>query len=782
MKHCKLILGIMLAATVLFVVGLTATEQVSESNPKGLKLSGVSLENFGASKLNLEAIAEVVTMTTDDETANKGARQGGDDISSATVIAAMPYTDNGTTVGYADDYEEDCAGEGVQGFADVVYEYTSPDSGLLNVDVCNSDYFARLWLYRTNADTLVACNRFHSSCLTPPRAALVDVLLDSASTYYIVIDGDNLLGDGEGTYDLNCTFEPYIDLGDSTMLHPTISDNGTGGVMMAWEESATDTALFWWGSINDGADITGASWTGTYHYPAISWWGDDAIFYGTAVPDASESSGAPIPLITFADPSNTGAWDFVSWSWGSYGWHDMKDADIACDHTQEFELQAGEYRFGVISCVHSTTYSEGMVNGPHVILQADSSSSANISWYWLDDCNSTSIDIDRGSKLYYVAYDYFDPDSSQWQLFVRRELFGDPDDEVYSEAFSHALEDNADHSMYPQVAAFDSSVLILTETYNDATPEDRDIMCWYNAGDGSIASLSTSVVIATGDDERFPRIQHISGSIFGATFLRGDTLYGISTLDAGETWGTPYIINPVPDDEIVIEYKGADLSEFGKKGIWEYRNRGDADTSIFVHFSDLFFDADGDLVADADDNCPLEANGGQENDDTDSHGNVCDNCPNADNEDQADADGDGNGDACDLCPGEDDNLDADGDTVPDGCDICPGFDDLADSDSDTVPDSCDNCPDVANTDQEDLNGNDIGDVCDYICGDANADGDLNIGDAVYLINHIFNSGPAPDPNEAGEVNCDGVVNIGDAVWLINFIFKFGAAPCDCVTP
>jgi len=66
------------------------------------------------------------------------------------------------------------------------------------------------------------------------------------------------------------------------------------------------------------------------------------------------------------------------------------------------------------------------------------------------------------------------------------------------------------------------------------------------------------------------------------------------------------------------------------------------------------------------------------------------------------------------------------------------------------------------------------------CGDVNADGELNVGDAVFLINYIFNSGPAPDPVCAGDANGDNEVNVGDAVYLINFIFKFGPPPVtDC---
>jgi Dockerin type I domain len=63
-----------------------------------------------------------------------------------------------------------------------------------------------------------------------------------------------------------------------------------------------------------------------------------------------------------------------------------------------------------------------------------------------------------------------------------------------------------------------------------------------------------------------------------------------------------------------------------------------------------------------------------------------------------------------------------------------------------------------------------------IAGDANADGRINVGDAVFLINYIFKSGPAPSPLEAGDANCDFRVNVGDAVFLINYIFKGGPKP------
>ncbi len=65
----------------------------------------------------------------------------------------------------------------------------------------------------------------------------------------------------------------------------------------------------------------------------------------------------------------------------------------------------------------------------------------------------------------------------------------------------------------------------------------------------------------------------------------------------------------------------------------------------------------------------------------------------------------------------------------------------------------------------------------YTCGNVNDDSDINIGDAIYLVNYIFRSGAEPNPIESGDANCDGNVNIADVVYLINYIFNGGSAPC-----
>lgn len=74
-------------------------------------------------------------------------------------------------------------------------------------------------------------------------------------------------------------------------------------------------------------------------------------------------------------------------------------------------------------------------------------------------------------------------------------------------------------------------------------------------------------------------------------------------------------------------------------------------------------------------------------------------------------------------------------------------------------------------------------ACDCWPGNANADANANVGDAVYLINFVFKGGPNPTPYDvcSGDANGDCSSNVGDAVYLINFVFKGGPLPVDCST-
>jgi hypothetical protein len=69
-------------------------------------------------------------------------------------------------------------------------------------------------------------------------------------------------------------------------------------------------------------------------------------------------------------------------------------------------------------------------------------------------------------------------------------------------------------------------------------------------------------------------------------------------------------------------------------------------------------------------------------------------------------------------------------------------------------------------------------VREWLCGDADASGAVDIDDVVYMIAYIFSGGPAPAPLAAGDADCSGGIDIDDVVYLISYIFSGGPAPCD----
>jgi hypothetical protein len=63
----------------------------------------------------------------------------------------------------------------------------------------------------------------------------------------------------------------------------------------------------------------------------------------------------------------------------------------------------------------------------------------------------------------------------------------------------------------------------------------------------------------------------------------------------------------------------------------------------------------------------------------------------------------------------------------------------------------------------------------FLRGDANADGGVNLADAIYILQNLFSGGSAIVCPDAGDANDDESMNLADAVYILQFLFAQGAA-------
>ncbi|MFH1374667.1 MAG: thrombospondin type 3 repeat-containing protein [bacterium] len=774
-----------------------ATAPTANGNLKALSFNKVTPAQVSSNKAALSiqgeqtAFGAASTEPEPDYYFSSG-RQGGDVFSSALQIPGYPYLDSGTTVGYNHDYADTCGSYPESSAPDVVYKFTPAESLFVTVALCQSSYYTRLTVYEDSTD-MIACNRYNTYCATP-RSAIENIEMYTGVTYYMVVSGDHSSSPNQGDYVLELTAEPMPEYTDSVRLHPTLADNGNGILGMGYDfNNGVDSAQFWFGSADDGASwpaggsFTLAGWT---KYPSLDYQGFDTMFFGTCVPHAAEANGARTCRLTMPNPPG-GNWSLSTWGWESYGWHDMKMADIACDDSKTFPPpHDAEYCMGIISMVHSSTYEDGGQivgdNSPHIFYEGDSSSSGWIGWLWeLEGCNSTTIDIDKITGLSYQVFDWWNPDSSRWELVIWRNYFRDMNNATWDAALVYNLDSN-EYAQNPAVAVHDGSIVIATEHTVGTDTSDHDIICWHDPEDTSgMSVLSISTIVATADDERYPRMSHVSGSTFVCTYVANNQLYMVISEDGGVSWGTPTVMSG--SDHVVSEYRSHDIGEKGGKLIWEYQPGLPGDTSIFVHIdtTGLVMDSDGDGVNDDVDNCPLVFNPGQEDADGDTIGNACDTC--------TDTDGDGYGNpgyAANTCP--DDNCptivnpgqeDADGDGIGDVCDDCTDTDGDGYGNPGYAANTCpdDNCPDTANVDQADTDSDGVGDACCCtVPGNADDEGTLvEVSDLTYVVSYLFQSGPAPPCPSQGDADGSGFVDVADLTYLVTYLFQGGPPPLPC---
>lgn len=347
-------------------------------------------------------------------------------------------------------------------------------------------------------------------------------------------------------------------------LHPGF--DRAGATQMAAYKDEDLANIIWTFTTTDGAPYDpGVVYDNGGDYPSIKKW-DGTTFFGTFVTDYLDLFGGATYLFKTTDPTDNTNYEMTYWDWSGYGWSDMIDADIACDSSQQ------PFEWGVSSYVISTTYGDGYTDGPTVVYQdEEEEGSGFISWYYLDGCAHTDIDIDHSTIMSYAVYDWYDPDVnvSYWKLLVRAQDF-----ELIETGSDELFElDTGGNAEYPAIAAQEGNIVILAETDING---NKDIICLYGSDP---SSLSTSFVVDTGDDERFPDVRHVNGQKFIATYVKDGDLYATETTDGGATWSAPWQINDNAGC-VVEEYKTSDLSGAGAKAMWE-EDCGD-DIDIYI--------------------------------------------------------------------------------------------------------------------------------------------------------------------------------------------------------
>ncbi len=67
-------------------------------------------------------------------------------------------------------------------------------------------------------------------------------------------------------------------------------------------------------------------------------------------------------------------------------------------------------------------------------------------------------------------------------------------------------------------------------------------------------------------------------------------------------------------------------------------------------------------------------------------------------------------------------------------------------------------------------------IIDYVCGDPDASGAINILDITYIVSYLYKGGPAPDPVESADADNSGAINVLDITFIINYLYKGGPEP------
>jgi hypothetical protein len=263
------------------VMSVTTPQQPAPELPKVTAVPNVSNIGPVATQINKIYTGAVEPVKSDQIAKTGGATpppvdhnlilQGGDNFGTATVISALPYSDAGTTAGYAHDYDPSCVYTG--GISpDVVYSYAPAGGGTMTVSLCGSSFDTGIAVYRNDAGTMVACNDDYCGV----QSQVDDVPIAAGNTYYLVVTGYNGYS---GAYTINVTPGNAPPSADFSVVAPGSWSNTTCGAGNDCSLRASEEHIY------EVVIPTAGPWVFSLCGTAVTW--DSYMYLGTS-PCASD--------------------------------------------------------------------------------------------------------------------------------------------------------------------------------------------------------------------------------------------------------------------------------------------------------------------------------------------------------------------------------------------------------------------------------------------------------------------------------------------------------------
>jgi hypothetical protein len=137
-------------------------------------------------------------------------RDQGDTIENPFVVNYLPFLTTGYTCPFQHDYDEACPYTGSMS-PDVVYRYECTHDEAVEIDLCNSSYDTKVFVYENECTPglPLACNDDYPYCGPNGYRSWLMTEFTGGNTYYIVVDG---YGGDCGLYELYVvSYHPCVD-------------------------------------------------------------------------------------------------------------------------------------------------------------------------------------------------------------------------------------------------------------------------------------------------------------------------------------------------------------------------------------------------------------------------------------------------------------------------------------------------------------------------------------------------------------------------------------------